>query len=46
LVLNEKINLDNDAIDLSEDYFRRKYQNIYDEDESYFPDEASKPPHY
>ena len=37
-------NYDNDGLDLSEEYFRRKKK---DNDEvTYFPTEESEPPHY
>ena len=42
--MNEKINPDDDAIDLSEEYWRE--QNLDEENQPYFPIEESKPPHY
>ena len=40
----EERNYDNDGLDQSEEYFRKK-QKVNDED-TYFPPEESEPPHY
>ena len=40
------INPDDDGIDPSEEYFRRKVNSYEDETEEYFPKETTKPPHY
>ena len=42
--MNEKINPDKNAFDLSEVYWRDQYPE--EEEEPYFPPEESKPPHY
>ena len=45
--MKEKINPDNDGYDPSEEYFKKKKGDTYeDENEEYFPIETSKPPHY
>ncbi len=44
--MKEKINPDNDAYDLSEEYFRNKEDSNGNQTEEYFPQETSKPPHY
>ena len=42
--MGKERNYDNDALDLSEEYFRK---NKKDKDEdTYFPLEESEPPHY
>ena len=41
-----KINPDNDGYDPSEEYFKKKSDAYENETEEYFPEEASKPPHY
>ena len=42
--MKEKINPDNDSFDPSEEYFREKDDSH--ENEEYFSQETSKPPHY
>ena len=42
--MKEKINPDNDGFDPSEEYFKKKSETY--ENEEYFPQETSKPPHY
>ena len=43
--MRKNINPDDDAYDLSEEYFKKKVKyNI--ETEEYFPQETSNPPHY
>ena len=42
--MKDKINPDNDGLDPSEEYFQKK-DDTY-ENEVYFPEETSKPPHY
>ena len=42
--MDKKVNPDNDALDLSEEQFRKQTQDEFDE--TYFPLEESKPPHY
>ena len=44
--MKEKINPDNDSFDQSEEYFRKKIDSYENEQEEYFPQETSKPPHY
>ena len=46
--MKEKFNPDNDGFDQSEEYFKKRsdtYENE-NENEEYFPQENSKPPHY
>ena len=40
----EERNYDNDGLDQSEEYFRSKRKS--DDEDTYFPPEESKPPHY
>ena len=42
--IKDKINPDNDSFDPSEEYFKSKSDTY--ENEEYFPQESSKPPHY
>ena len=42
--MKEKVNPDNDSLDQSEEYFRKKDDSY--ENEEYFPLETSNPPHY
>ncbi len=44
--MQEKINPDNDAIDPSEEYFKKKNDSEDHESEEYYPQEQSIPPHY
>ena len=47
--MKDKINPDNDGYDPSEEYFKKKKGGTYEnenENEEYFPQETSKPPHY
>mgnify|MGYP001204242090 CR=1 FL=1 len=45
--MKEKFNADNDGLDPSEEYFRKKdYEPYEKETEEYFPKETLKPPHY
>ena len=45
--MKNKINPDNDGYDPSEEYFKKKKGDIYEnETDEYFPQERSKPPHY
>ena len=37
-------NYDNDALDPSEEYFRKKKKG--NDEDTYFPQEESEPPHY
>ena len=39
-----KPNFDNDGLDPSEEYFRKKQKD--DDEDTYFPTEGSKPSHY
>ncbi len=45
-MIKEKINPDNDVVDPSEEYFKKKVDTYENETEEYFPQETSKPPHY
>ena len=45
-VMQEKINPDNDATDPSEEYFKRKNDSEDEENDKYYPQEESIPPHY
>ena len=42
--MKEKNNPDNDGFDPSEEYFKKKSDTS--ENDEYFPQETSKPPHY
>ena len=42
--MKKKRNYDNDGLDPSEEYFKKKEKGH--EDETYFPLDESKPPHY
>ena len=42
--MEKERNLDNDGLDLSEDYFRNKKKD--NDEETYFSLEESEPPHY
>tara|TARA_B100000700_G_C14841775_1_gene759581 strand:- start:724 stop:858 length:135 start_codon:yes stop_codon:yes gene_type:complete len=44
--MKETMNPDNDCIEPSEEYFRKKDDSYENEVEEYFPQETSKPPHY
>ena len=44
MIMDKKINPDNDALDPSDEYFKNQSQD--EEDQSYFPLEESPPPHY
>ena len=44
--MKDNINPDDDGYDPSEEYFKRKDNNIVYESEEYFPQETTKPPHY
>ncbi len=44
--MKEKFNSDNDGLDPSEEYFKRKYDTCDNESEEYFPQGTEKPPHY
>ena len=44
--MKEKFNPDNDGFDPSEEYFKKKHTNDTYENDEYFPQESSKPPHY
>ena len=44
--MKEKINPNNDVLDLSEEYFKNKVDTYENESEEYFPQENSRPPHY
>tara|TARA_Y100001968_G_scaffold307264_1_gene324939 strand:+ start:506 stop:640 length:135 start_codon:yes stop_codon:yes gene_type:complete len=44
--MKEKINPDNDGLDPSEEYSRKKDHSTNENDPPYFPVEESKPPHY
>ena len=44
--MKDKINPDNEGLDLSEDYFKKKGDTYEHETEEYFPQETSQPPHY
>ena len=44
--MKDKINPDNDGYDPSEEYFKKKSDTYEDENDEYFPQESSKPPHY
>ncbi len=44
--MQAKINHDNDGIDPSEEYFKRKDESEDQESEEYYPQEQSIPPHY
>ena len=45
-MMNERVNLGNSEVYLSEEYFRKKNESSREENEAYFPLEESKPPHY
>ena len=42
--MGKETNYDNDGLDPSEDYFRKKKE--INADDTYFPLEESEPPHY
>ena len=42
----DKINPNNDGYDSSEEYFRNKDNSYEIDNDEYFPQESSKPPHY
>tara|TARA_Y100000766_G_C18674786_1_gene491779 strand:- start:539 stop:667 length:129 start_codon:yes stop_codon:yes gene_type:complete len=42
--MGKEPNYDNDGLDLSEEYFRKKKKG--DDEDTYFPLEESEPPHY
>ena len=42
--MKKKLDPDNDGIDSSEEYFRKRDDSY--ENEEYFPQETTKPPHY
>ena len=44
--MKDTINHDNDVIDQTEEYFKKKDESYEKETEEYFPQETSKPPHY
>tara|TARA_B100000579_G_C22770952_1_gene823927 strand:- start:531 stop:665 length:135 start_codon:yes stop_codon:yes gene_type:complete len=44
--MNKKINPDDDGLDQSEEYFKKKHETYESESEEYFPQETSNPPHY
>ncbi len=44
--MKDKINPDNDSYDPSEEQFKNKGDTYENENEEYFPQETSKPPHY
>tara|TARA_Y100001968_G_C19395188_1_gene737872 strand:+ start:648 stop:830 length:183 start_codon:yes stop_codon:yes gene_type:complete len=44
--MKDKMNPDNDGVDPSEEYFRKRDESYEKETEEYFPQEYSKPPHY
>ncbi len=44
--MRERINLDNDVYDKSEEYFNKKDDSYEKETEEFFPLASSKPPHY
>ena len=43
-IMKDRINPDNDGLNPSEEYFKKKVDTY--ENEEYFPQETSKPPHY
>ena len=45
-MIKDKINQDNDGVDPSEEYFKKKVDTYENDTEEYFPQETSKPPHY
>ena len=45
-MIKDKINPDNDGVDPSEEYFKKKVDTYENDIEEYFPQETSKPPHY
>ena len=42
--MEKEPNYDNDGLDLSEEYFKRKKKG--DDEDTYFPQEESEPSHY
>jgi len=42
--MDKERNYDNDGLDPSEEYLRKKKKDNYDD--TYFPPEESEPPHY
>ncbi len=44
--MKDNINPDDDVLDPSEEYFKKKGNTYDNENEVYFPQETSKPPHY
>ena len=42
--IDKESNYDNDGLDPSEEYFRKKEKG--NDDDTYFPPEESEPPHY
>ena len=43
-VMGKESDYDNDGLDPSEEYFRKKEKG--NDDDTYFPPEESEPPHY
>ena len=46
LIMKEKINLNDEVYDLTEEYFNNKVKTYESESEEYFPQDTSTPPHY
>ena len=45
-MIKDKFNPDNDGLDPSEEYFKKKGDTYEIETDEYFPQENSIPPHY
>ncbi|MDC3171000.1 hypothetical protein OA860_01385 [Prochlorococcus sp. AH-716-E13] len=44
--MEKERNFDNDGLDPSEEYFRKKNKDNDEDEDTYFPPEESEPPHY
>ena len=44
--MKERMNPDNDGLDLSDEYFKKKYDKYENESDEYFPQGTEIPPHY
>ena len=44
--MEKERNYDNDGLDPSEEYFKKKEKDNDNDNDTYFPPEESEPPHY